>query len=64
MMVLVKFIDLLRFDDGGNQNQQVGLSLRCGVCGVQLFVVVWWYFLVAFEEILQHLLHSKWKEIV
>ena len=61
MMVLVKFIDLLRFDGGGNQNQQVGLSLRCGV---QPFVVVWWYFLVAFEEILQHLLHSKWKEIV
>ena len=56
MMVLVKFIDLLRFDGGGNQNQQGG--------PVSSFVVVWWYFLVAFEEILQHLLHSKWKEIV
>ena len=51
-MVRLKFIGL--FSHGGNQNQQGGVSLWCGLWA---FVVGWRHFHVAgrnFEEILQH----------
>ena len=58
-MALLKFIDLFTLSHGGNQNQQGGVSLWCGL---RPFVVVWQHFHVAgqnFEEILQHLKKKK-----
>jgi len=52
-MLLIRFIDLLfTFSRGGNQNQQGGGSLWCGLW---FFQVAWWHLDVAaqyFEEIL------------
>ena len=61
-MVRLKFIGLFTLSHGGNQNQQGGVSLSCGL---QPFVVVWREFQVAgrnFKEILQHLKKKKKKK--
>ena len=58
-MARLKFIGLFTLSQGGNRNQQGGVSLWCGL---RPFVVVWWHFHVAgrnFEEILQHLKKKK-----
>ena len=55
VMALLKFIGLFTFSHGGNQNQQGGVSLWCGMWH---FVASWRHFHVVgwnFEEILQHL---------
>ena len=54
-MARLKFIGLFALSHGGNRNQQGGVSLWCGL---RHFHVAW----QNFEEILQHLVHPKWKE--